>query len=183
MSAAINLTDEEIGVLKAILARIEAAAAAAGLGEIPDDYWPLLATIESGNRPYIKAASSSASGLYQFIRTTWLDEGGTVGGRPEPGVRRAQAVGRRAAAARQVVHREECRDPQGQGRADQQGVAVRRALLRRRHGREGHRCRRRCARRPDRRRGRDQRQPVDPQGQDGRPVPELAPLKTGDWAR
>lgn len=47
--------------------------------EIPDDYWPLLAKIESGNRPYIKAGTSSASGLYQFIRSTWLGEGGSWG--------------------------------------------------------------------------------------------------------
>lgn len=46
---------------------------------IPDDYWPMLARIESGNRPYIQAASSSASGLYQFIRSTWLAEGGDWG--------------------------------------------------------------------------------------------------------
>jgi peptidoglycan hydrolase-like protein with peptidoglycan-binding domain len=46
---------------------------------IPDDYWPMLAQIESGNRPYIQAASSSASGLYQFIRSTWLGEGGRWG--------------------------------------------------------------------------------------------------------
>ena len=47
--------------------------------DIPDDYWPMLAKIESGNRPYIKAASSSGSGLYQFIRSTWLGEGGRWG--------------------------------------------------------------------------------------------------------
>jgi hypothetical protein len=46
---------------------------------IPDDYWPMLAKIESGNRPYVKAASSSASGLYQFIRSTWIGEGGKWG--------------------------------------------------------------------------------------------------------
>lgn len=46
---------------------------------IPDDYWPLLAKIESGNRPYIKAPTSSASGLYQFIRSTWRGEGGEWG--------------------------------------------------------------------------------------------------------
>ncbi|WP_395391537.1 hypothetical protein WBP07_12835 [Novosphingobium sp. BL-8A] len=47
--------------------------------EIPDDYWPLLAKIESGNRPYIKASTSSASGLYQFVKSTWLGEGGKWG--------------------------------------------------------------------------------------------------------
>lgn len=47
---------------------------------IPDDYWPMLSKIESNDRPYIKAASSSASGLYQFIRSTWIGEGGKWGG-------------------------------------------------------------------------------------------------------
>lgn len=46
---------------------------------IPDDYWPMLAKIESGNRPYVKAGTSSASGLYQFIRSTWIGEGGAWG--------------------------------------------------------------------------------------------------------
>lgn len=50
------------------------------LRELPDDYWPLLSKIESGDRPYIKAGSSSASGLYQFIRSTWIGEGGKWGG-------------------------------------------------------------------------------------------------------
>lgn len=62
-----------------------AAAIIAKLGlaeppsEIPEDYWPMLSKIESGDRPYIKAGTSSASGLYQFIRTTWLGEGGQWG--------------------------------------------------------------------------------------------------------
>lgn len=46
---------------------------------IPDDYWPMLSKIESGDRPYIKAGSSSASGLYQFIKSTWIGEGGKWG--------------------------------------------------------------------------------------------------------
>ena len=46
---------------------------------IPDDYWPMLSRIESGDRPYIKAATSSASGLYQFIKSTWIGEGGNWG--------------------------------------------------------------------------------------------------------
>lgn len=49
---------------------------------IPDDYWPMLAKIESGGRPYIKAPTSSGSGLYQFIKATWIGEGGTWG--PDP---------------------------------------------------------------------------------------------------
>lgn len=59
--------------------------AAAGLSQgstgavIPDDYWPMLSRIESNDRPYVKASTSSASGLYQFIRSTWLAEGGEWG--------------------------------------------------------------------------------------------------------
>lgn len=49
---------------------------------IPADYWPLLATIESANRPYIKAPTSSGSGLYQFLKSTWIGEGGQWGGNP-----------------------------------------------------------------------------------------------------
>lgn len=47
--------------------------------DIPDDYWPMLSRIESGDTPYIKAKSSSASGLYQFIKSTWIGEGGKWG--------------------------------------------------------------------------------------------------------
>lgn len=54
-------------------------ALASVTSEIPDDYWPMLSKIESGDRPYIKAPTSSASGLYQFIKSTWLGEGGAWG--------------------------------------------------------------------------------------------------------
>lgn len=53
--------------------------AAAPSSDIPDDYWPMLSKIESGDRPYIQAPTSSASGLYQFIRSTWIGEGGQWG--------------------------------------------------------------------------------------------------------
>lgn len=46
---------------------------------IPDSYWPMLSKIESNDRPYVKASTSSASGLYQFIRGTWIEEGGAWG--------------------------------------------------------------------------------------------------------
>lgn len=46
---------------------------------IPPGYFDILARIESGNRPYIKASTSTASGLYQFIRATWIGEGGSWG--------------------------------------------------------------------------------------------------------
>jgi hypothetical protein len=52
--------------------------------EIPDDYWPMLSKIESGDRPYVQAPSSSASGLYQFIRSTWIGEGGAWGPTTRP---------------------------------------------------------------------------------------------------
>lgn len=47
--------------------------------DIPDDYWPMLSKIESGDQPYIKAPTSSASGLYQFVQGTWIGEGGKWG--------------------------------------------------------------------------------------------------------
>lgn len=56
-----------------------AIANAFKLNGIPDDYWPMLSHIESGDRPYVKATTSTASGLYQFIRATWIGEGGTWG--------------------------------------------------------------------------------------------------------
>ncbi len=46
---------------------------------IPNSYWPMLSKIESGDRPYVQAKTSSASGLYQFIKSTWIGEGGTWG--------------------------------------------------------------------------------------------------------
>jgi hypothetical protein len=63
---------------------ITAGAIAKALGmraasDIPDDYWPMLSRIESNDRPYVKANTSSASGLYQFIRATWIGEGGKWG--------------------------------------------------------------------------------------------------------
>ncbi len=62
------------------VARSPAPVPATPAGDpIPSGYFEILARIESGNRPYIKAASSSASGLYQFIRSTWQGEGGTWG--------------------------------------------------------------------------------------------------------
>lgn len=68
------------------VAKLREVAAVAGVvveavptTTIPDDYWPMLSKIESADRPYIQAPSSSASGLYQFIRSTWIGEGGTWG--------------------------------------------------------------------------------------------------------
>lgn len=61
------------------LARLANVAKPPAPSDIPDDYWPMLSKIESGDRPYVKAATSSASGLYQFIRSTWIGEGGKWG--------------------------------------------------------------------------------------------------------
>jgi hypothetical protein len=58
---------------------LEPKVVAPAQSTIPDDYWPMLSKIESGDRPYIKASTSSASGLYQFIRSTWIGEGGKWG--------------------------------------------------------------------------------------------------------
>lgn len=67
-------------------AKLRELAALAGVtiptvptSDIPDDYWPMLSKIESNDRPYVQADSSSASGLYQFIRSTWIGEGGAWG--------------------------------------------------------------------------------------------------------
>jgi hypothetical protein len=83
MSANLDLTDDELDTLRSILDRAEVVKSAPDTvpaqGSIPDAYWPMLAHIESGNRPYIKAETSSASGLYQFIRSTWLSFGGQWG--------------------------------------------------------------------------------------------------------
>lgn len=38
---------------------------------VPPGYYDRLARVESGNNPFARAGSSSASGLYQFTRGTW----------------------------------------------------------------------------------------------------------------
>jgi hypothetical protein len=72
----------EVGAIDNLLDALEVprAPAAPGSGDpIPPGYFEMLARIESGNRPYVKAPTSSASGLYQFIRSTWIAEGGKWG--------------------------------------------------------------------------------------------------------
>lgn len=86
-----SLTQSDVDAVNAVLSGTPLAPyqpeAPANDGDIPDDYWPMLSKIESGDRPYIKAGTSSASGLYQFIRSTWIGEGGLWGSNP------AQAFG------------------------------------------------------------------------------------------
>lgn len=65
--------------MSAVAKALGMSPVATSTSDIPDDYWPMLSKIESGDRPYIKAGSSSASGLYQFIRATWIGEGGKWG--------------------------------------------------------------------------------------------------------
>lgn len=48
--------------------------------DIPSGYYERLAQIESNNRPFARAATSTASGLYQFTRSTWERLGGVWGG-------------------------------------------------------------------------------------------------------
>ena len=75
--AGAGLTQAEVDALNAVVEKWAVPPPVSN--ELPDDYWPLLASIESGNRPYIKAKTSSASGLYQFIKMTWIGEGGRWG--------------------------------------------------------------------------------------------------------
>lgn len=56
-----------------------ASVPSAPASDIPDDYWPMLSRIESADQPYVQAKSSTASGLYQFILTSWIGEGGAWG--------------------------------------------------------------------------------------------------------
>ncbi|MEA3264916.1 MAG: hypothetical protein U9R07_15680 [Pseudomonadota bacterium] len=70
---------DTLAVLDQVLPPRRSPALTEAADDVPADYFPMLAQIESGNRPYIKASSSSASGLYQFIRSTWEAEGGVWG--------------------------------------------------------------------------------------------------------
>jgi hypothetical protein len=70
---------ETIAALNKVLPPLPLAVAVDAASAIPDDYWPMLSKIESNDRPYVKASTSSASGLYQFIKSTWIGEGGKWG--------------------------------------------------------------------------------------------------------
>lgn len=51
----------------------------AEIAALPEAYWPMLEKIESAGRLYVKASTSSGSGLYQFLKATWIGEGGAWG--------------------------------------------------------------------------------------------------------
>lgn len=75
-----SLTPAQVAAMNDCLDAMNAPREApAPASTIPADYWPMLSKIESGDRPYVKAGTSSASGLYQFIRSTWIGEGGQWG--------------------------------------------------------------------------------------------------------
>ena len=50
--------------------------------DIPQSIKDAIRKAESGGQPYIKATTSSASGLYQFLKATWIGLGGKWGGDP-----------------------------------------------------------------------------------------------------
>ena len=52
------------------------------MATVPEDFYSILARIESNNNPLAKATTSSASGLFQFVRSTWEGLGGTWGTNP-----------------------------------------------------------------------------------------------------
>lgn len=49
---------------------------------VNDDYYAMLAYIESGGQPNAKAPTSSASGLFQFTKSIWTSLGGHWGNDP-----------------------------------------------------------------------------------------------------
>lgn len=72
-------TDKGLAFVVAKAGGVTEYSSAPAVAALPEGYLELLATIESGNRPYVKAGTSSASGLFQFIKGTWMDEGGRWG--------------------------------------------------------------------------------------------------------
>lgn len=75
---------------RAIMAKAGLPMPPAQADDIPDDYWPMLSKIESNDRlyalppinPKTGRPYSSASGLYQFVKSTWIGEGGRWGTDP-----------------------------------------------------------------------------------------------------
>lgn len=97
----------------------------AAAGEIPESYWPMLSKIESGNDLYAKAPTSSASGLYQFIRSTWIGEGGRWGASTDPKV----AFGGLQPSADEQLARAKTFTAKNAAYLRKRGIAINRASL------------------------------------------------------
>lgn len=91
--------------------------------QIPADYWPMLSKIESGDRPYIKAATSTGSGLYQFIRSTWIGEGGQWGPNPQ------LAFGGLKPSVEEQLHRAKTFTAKNAAYLAKQGIPINKASL------------------------------------------------------
>jgi hypothetical protein len=114
-----NLLDA-FGVARA---RAPAVPANADADAIPEGYFNLLAKIESGHRPFIKAPTSSASGLYQFVRATWEGEGGEWGSDP------AQAFGGLRPSEAEQTERARSFTLKNLGYLQRQGIPINAATL------------------------------------------------------
>lgn len=90
---------------------------------LPDGYLDVLARIESGNRPYVKAPTSSASGLFQFTRATWCALGGSWG--PDP----AKAFGGLKPSVQEQVERAAAFTQANAAGLAKAGLAVTRSTL------------------------------------------------------
>lgn len=98
---------------------------------IPDDYWPMLSKIESNDRLYAippinrktGRLFSSASGLYQFIKSTWIGEGGQWGDDP------MQAFGGLRPTAEEQLQRATSFTAKNAAYLAKQGIPINRASL------------------------------------------------------
>ena len=107
---------------QALLDQLLPPAPAAG-SDLPEDYWPMLSKIESADRPYVKSPTSSASGLYQFIKATWLGEGGSWGSD------RSQAFGGLRPSEEEQLARAKSFTAKNAAYLRRQGIPINRASL------------------------------------------------------
>lgn len=90
---------------------------------IPGDYYSTLAQIESNNQLYARARSSTASGLYQFIRSTWESLGGRWG------TDSSQAFGGLRPSREEQTRMVERLTTQNMGVLERAGLAINKATL------------------------------------------------------
>lgn len=98
---------------------------------IPNDYWPMLSKIESGDKLYALPPInpktgypySSASGLYQFIKSTWEGEGGRWG------TDRFKAFGGLQPSAGEQLQRAKSFTAKNAAYLKRQGIPINRASL------------------------------------------------------